>query len=282
MPSSTLKILLYRSLLRWARDHKAIPFSIRTNDLYSIVPRLRGSPPNTLDDSTAVISLTRQIFRENRYLPPNQASNAIDKAMEALFLLNTTYSSLLEDMKRIRDDRQHRNNVTYHIGDVFIHKKHGYRGVIYGWDRHCLRDEDWVKQFNANPDEAHYYALPDESDCLRLLGGPRLTKYVGESNILKLDTVRIVHRALDFHFIGYSVTKNRYIPVKRIQYEYPDPDAYGYDEKRLVPAEEDANLLKHHPERSLDGEEILGQSKSTEGGEAESTVVSPHIKEKVV
>lgn len=32
---------------------------------------------------------------------------------------------------------------------VFLHKKYGYRGVIYGWDRSCQRDAEWLRAMNV-------------------------------------------------------------------------------------------------------------------------------------
>jgi len=102
---------------------------------------------------------------------------------------------------------------------VFIHRKFGYRGVIYGWDRRCMRDEIWINEMNANPDVPFYYVLPDENDCQRIFQGVRLTKYVGEDNMLPLEGVSVVHRALDNYFGGYSPEKGRYIPLDKLKYE---------------------------------------------------------------
>lgn len=113
----------------------------------------------------------------------------------------------------------------------------------YGWDRHCQRDEAWVQQMNADPQLPHYYVLPDETDCQRLFGGVRLTKYVGQDNMLHVEGQTVVHRALDCYFSGYSQEQGRYIPLEKLKYEYPDD--YSVGPEALRPAGEDANLLLH-------------------------------------
>jgi hypothetical protein len=85
----------------------------------------------------------------------------------------------------------------------------GYRATIFGWDRECERDDEWQRDMNIqvlhprappvlrmhracvgrrarcgvlnvnpavphclqNPKQPFYYALPDETDCVRLFGG---------------------------------------------------------------------------------------------------------------
>lgn len=45
----------------------------------------------------------------------------------------------------------------------------------------------------------------------------RITKYCAQDNIQAISDTRIVHRALDAHFVAYSPTLSRYIPVKKTQ-----------------------------------------------------------------
>jgi hemimethylated DNA binding protein len=58
------------------------------------------------------------------------------------------------------------------VGQVVVHKKYGYRATIFGWDRECQRDEEWMRQMNVgNAHRPFYYCLPDETDSVRLFGG---------------------------------------------------------------------------------------------------------------
>lgn len=57
--------------------------------------------------------------------------------------------------------------------------QYNYRAAIYGWDRSCKRDEEWMRTMGVSPEAAaqpFYHCLPDEADCQRLFGGVRITK----------------------------------------------------------------------------------------------------------
>ena len=184
--------------------------------------------------------------------------------MDALRALNTSYASLLATARRVRADRADRTGVEHRVGQVFVHRKFGYRGVIYGWDRRCGRDAEWAAQMSANPAQPFYYALPDEADCVRLFGGVRLTKYVAQDNVEILEGARVVHRALDSYFSGFSERQGRYIPTRKLQYEYPDEYTTGGEVLR--PAGEDANLLLHAEEGGGGGGEEGAAAAAAGGG----------------
>lgn len=213
--------LLYRAILRWAREHKDVPISIRTVDVYNVLPEMGGAAVS-LRGSSAVSDMCRWSFRQNKILTGAAARYACDRGMEALRILNSEYAALARSMRVTRASRTDRQGVEYKVGQVFVHRLYGYRGVIYGWDRHCERDEDWIAQMRTDPSLPHYYVLPDEHDCHKLFGGERLTKYVCQFNILPVKDVTVVHRALGSYFVGYSNQLQRYVPVSKLQYEYPD------------------------------------------------------------
>ncbi len=45
----------------------------------------------------------------------------------------------------------------------------------------------------------------------------RITKYVAQENMEPVSDCRIVHRALDNFFLGYSPALGRYIPSRKLQ-----------------------------------------------------------------
>ena len=242
--NTALAKAVFRGLLRWARDHGDVPLSLRAADLYAAVPALRTANFN-FQESRTVAVIARFAFWDAKDLTDEPARAAVDRGLDALRTLNSSYAAAAAEMRRTREARTDRAGVTFRVGQVFIHKKFGYRGVVYGWDPKCARDEAWVEQMAANPDVPFYYVLPDEADCQRRVGGVRLTKYVGQDNMLPLEGGRVVHRALDSYFKGYSPAKGRYIPVERLAYEYPDDDYELDEDATLTPVEEDANLLLH-------------------------------------
>ena len=81
--------------------------------------------------------------------------------------------------------------------------------MVCGWDRTCARDAFWANNLGVQPDQPFYDVLPDEDDCQRLFGAIRISKYVAQENIELLPGSRVLHRALDNYFNGYSASLGR-------------------------------------------------------------------------
>ncbi|XP_043929613.1 uncharacterized protein LOC122803960 isoform X2 [Protopterus annectens] len=59
-------------------------------------------------------------------------------------------------------------SVKFHVGQVFLHKRYGYVGVIVGWDAKAKAPEEWLqKMYKENKksmqDTPHYKVLIDTS-----------------------------------------------------------------------------------------------------------------------
>ena len=39
---------------------------------------------------------------------------------------------------------------------VFVHRRHGYAGVIYGWDAKCGHSPDWAEKMQVKHDQPFY------------------------------------------------------------------------------------------------------------------------------
>ncbi|KAL4443743.1 hypothetical protein ABPG75_011480 [Micractinium tetrahymenae] len=256
--SRRLALTLYRATLRWSRANADVPFSLKASDVYWLAPQLRGTPL-ALQDAGAVAAVARQAFEACRNLTGAEAHEALDRGLEGVRLLHTTYAEQLQAMRDTRRDRGDKTGVKFAVGQVFQHKKFGYRGVVFGWDRSCERDAEWQRQMSIRDgSQPFYHCLPDEGDAIRLFGGVRITKYVAQENMEPVSDCRIVHRALDNFFAGYSPSLGRYIPSRKLQYEYPDQ----YEAEDAAPLGNDNNLLAHEePEPSRDapsGERVPG------------------------
>lgn len=240
---------LYRGILRWANTHDNCPVHIQRSHAHRCVPQLvsfgrtggQREPSSRRavnefhieeeDASVTVRYLARLGFRHGTVEQGNSVEESYDlvnRGIEALRLLNTRYHESVENMKALRDEHARvisSNSVKYSVGQVFIHKKYGYKGIIYGFDSSCQRDDEWMRTMQITKRyQPFYYALPDEEDARRLLGGIRLTKYVAEENIdiCSSKNKKVVHRALENYFVGYSTALQRYVPNKRLRFEYPD------------------------------------------------------------
>jgi hemimethylated DNA binding protein len=232
---------LFKHLQKWARANADVPYHLKQADLAEVLTdTLLKTDPAHL----SVAPLATLAFRDAAHVHGPALEAALDRGFTALRILHTSYSPTLDHMRALRREHADRDGVRFHLGTVFRHAKFGYKGVVYGWDRVCDRDDDWVAAMHTRGDQPFYHVLPDEADCHRLFGGVRLTKYVAEENVVPLEEgTRVTHRALDSYFLGYDASRQRYIPNASLQFQFPDE--YAYDDGALVPASEDANLLAH-------------------------------------
>jgi hypothetical protein len=69
MSNKALAAALYRAVHRWARDAKAVPFTVKTTDVQDIVPEIQGSLEGLdVEDATGLLQLARLAFRANMNL----------------------------------------------------------------------------------------------------------------------------------------------------------------------------------------------------------------------
>lgn len=254
--NSTVARIVYRALMRWSRDHADVPLSLRLSEVSSLVPQLPIGIVS-LHDSLAVGTIARWCFRKNRDLQGPAAHAAVDRGLDALRVLNSHYAAQAAVLQATRAARLNRDGIAFQVGQVFVHRRFGYRAVVYGWDRTCERDAEWVASMGVDSSLPFYYALPDERDCQRLFGGVRLSKYVCEDNMMPVEGVTVVHRALENYFIGYSSSLMRYIPVRRLAYEYPSK--YTADTYEVLQPL-DSNLLRHPEVEREEKEPTIVQS----------------------
>lgn len=155
MGPDRLALAVYRALLRWSRANADVPFSLRPGDVAVLAPSLRSlQPPGSLMrhadlGAAAIPALARAEMAACAGAVEDDAAAALDRGLEAVRVLHTTYQQQLSAMRETRLDRFNKQGVKWAVGQVFVHKKFGYRGVIYGWDRQCARDEAWMKAMNV-------------------------------------------------------------------------------------------------------------------------------------
>ncbi|CAL8460560.1 g89 [Coccomyxa elongata] len=241
-----LPLLLFRAILRWSNKAEGVPFQLRHTDILKCTGPAVFSSLDAIDThynkADVIRDIARQTFKFNKDLQvEEQVNEALDQGLEAVQLLHTEYADLLTRLRSAREVRADRSRVAFSLGTVFTHKKFGYKGVVYGWDRECERDPAWAAAVHADPTQPFYHVLPDEDDCQRIFRGIRLSKYVAQDNMEPVLTPRRVnHRAISHYFDSYSPDLLRYVPNHRLQYEYPD----NYDAAVQQSCLDDSNVLE--------------------------------------
>lgn len=239
---------------------------------------LEGHHATSSWDSSALVRKVARIAAEagrelSKSSPPSEKEEreqALDAAFRALCSLNEEHSRSVAAARasraahsRGRDDDDY-SPPKYKIGQVFVHKKFGYRAVIVGWDRSCAKGRAWAEAVNAStPNQPFYSCLPSEDDCVSIFGAARSSKYVAEENVdvesLPVGGSRVTHPLLRSFFDGWSKeeegkasgSRGRYLGNARLRYEYPD----DFDEESsetgcsVAAVEDDSNLLLSDGER---------------------------------
>lgn len=293
-------------ILEWRGKEDAIDDDGNANENLDLLRRrldaaLEGHHGSSLSSSAwDSSSLVRQVARiaaeagreASRPSPSNEEEKeergqALDAAFGALRALNEEHSRSVAAARASRAAHSRRRDdggsprlpppPRYKVGQVFVHKKFGYRAVIVGWDRSCARGRAWAEAVHVStPDQPFYSCLPSEDDCVSIFGAARSSKYVAEENVdaesLPPGGSRVTHPLLRSFFDGWSEEDGgggggggegsergggRYLGNARLRYEYPD-DFDGLDDDGVessgaaaAAVEDDSNLLLSDGEREL-------------------------------
>lgn len=107
----------------------------------------------------------------------------------------------------------------YRIGDVVVHKKHGYRAVIVGWDYTLQASDEWKELFYKGKEELmsepHYLIAIDTRDRMVPQYG-----YAPQSSLESASSgVRVIHPNLEYFFEHFNGEK--FVPRPWLQETYP-------------------------------------------------------------
>jgi len=181
-----------------------------------------------------------------------------DLAIETLakaqnfFMTTRAYSSVVETCKGFRKEfqmakmlflrhaakrsfRPKGGQLQFRVGQLIVHRRYNYRGVIYGWDLKCEAGERWIEQMgvdelNDGRDQPFYKVLVDCRDR------NNQSTYVAEENIIVVDESKkgappdmIQHSKVGFYFETYltggtcwHAKAQRYVPNALLKTQYPD------------------------------------------------------------
>eukprot|EP01116_Phalansterium_solitarium_P025115 TRINITY_DN9464_c0_g1_i1.p1 TRINITY_DN9464_c0_g1~~TRINITY_DN9464_c0_g1_i1.p1 ORF type:complete len:241 (+),score=92.85 TRINITY_DN9464_c0_g1_i1:562-1284(+) len=112
--------------------------------------------------------------------------------------------------------------VEFKIGQVILHRKHGYRGVIYGFDPVCAMSEEWIETMSVRSlplgeDQPFYNVLVDTRDR------SQQATYVAQEHINVLQRGTTVHHPdIGKYFCAFDASAGRYVPADDLATQYPD------------------------------------------------------------
>lgn len=81
----------------------------------------------------------------------------------------------------------------FEVGQIVVHRRYGYRGVVVDFDMACQASDAWYSNNRTQPsrDQPWYHVLVDESD---------VNTYVAQENLLPDEAPRPVRHPLVEHF----------------------------------------------------------------------------------
>lgn len=123
-------------------------------------------------DSTHIGSFGYSIVPRSRKLPSNVNSDysSFDSFKNKLSQLMGLEKQLSKNQRLGNQNKQKQKKLPlFYVGDVIVHKKYGYRGVIVGWDMYCRAPPMWILSMHKDQSEiardtVHYKVLVDNRD----------------------------------------------------------------------------------------------------------------------
>ncbi|GBG25484.1 F-box only protein 21 [Hondaea fermentalgiana] len=228
MTASSVGGVLRRELFKGARE-----LDTRIRDL-----RTRVKP--TLKTRRSELFDIRETERFRRFLPRSEAQRQraddqgygsipfvsitdlfedafpTDEAMEASAEAGFAALRAVSRRLKVYENRTYvpakPDNVLLDIGNVFQHRKHGFRGVIVQWFTECPAGPDWIEQwgpFEQGPDQPFYRTLVDTHDRpepFMTLAAQENLEYLPNPEGPEIDHPKIPEFFSDFEF-GHFVLR---------------------------------------------------------------------------
>lgn len=217
-PPRRVVLALYRGLLREARHFDQTAASTGNVDVLRELARLerharvpmKMSPP-TADAAPAFGHAVRAAFRASASQSPAESDVLVDRAFTCLRWMSTRRAQVANAGRAPKPTHVHLD-----VGQVYRHKRWGYRGVVIDWFPQCPADAAWVEQFGpfANGLQQSFYRT---AVCVRDRPQPFLT-LAAEENLLPVqpgseDARRPVeHPLVDSMFAGFADGFHRLAP----------------------------------------------------------------------
>lgn len=226
---------LLRGLLRAAGRLEAAGASVGSEASRFVLP---GGLPAS--GSASLKELVRHQFRYGAMLAPGpQVDALLDNGLQALQMANQratalaagstevtplpTASPVVEEEEEVAVVKT--SETRYSVGQVFRHRKYGYRGVVIAYDPVCRASPQWVAATGAaslpsGTDQPFYHCLVDIRDRPEAQ-----VSYVAEDNIELLETPSVpltpallvqrvvAHPLINRYFADYRPLEGAYVPA---------------------------------------------------------------------
>jgi len=239
MEGSGLARILYRQLIRWTRqpavrEARFVARLPRTSEREQLAePALAAfwpaSPPrNAAGARAAIASGFRQPLDPGCLVSGGEG--AVSERMAAGFALLrflNDYTAHVEKLREKHLESLERGDVALEVGQVVRHKKFGFRGVAYAWDKRPVYDVsswDGVQGLPSGDKQPFYRVLPDIGDCVHFLGAPREPRYVAQENLELVSDpaeLRVLNPMIRDFFARFDEAERRFVPTEEHDYLFP-------------------------------------------------------------
>ncbi|KAK5086832.1 hypothetical protein LTR05_004000 [Lithohypha guttulata] len=189
------------------RSHFALHFPVDIRNYETYVLPLTGGIGVFGGSRAMQDPIVRDIRRQDSQMPIPQYRNGLARAING-------YAA---------DGRRGQQEVKYHIGTVFRHRRQGYVAVIYGWDTKCEMEEAWIMGNGVD-------RLPEgrAQPFLNAYVEDKSLRYVAQENVVPLgpeefsaeDAERTFDVTIGKWFRRFDPTTARFI--SNVRAEYPE------------------------------------------------------------
>eukprot|EP00244_Chara_vulgaris_P013759 TRINITY_DN811_c0_g3_i3.p1 TRINITY_DN811_c0_g3~~TRINITY_DN811_c0_g3_i3.p1 ORF type:complete len:323 (-),score=39.05 TRINITY_DN811_c0_g3_i3:426-1370(-) len=161
----------------------------------------------------------REVVNEIKMLKNRLAEAVAQQRFEEAAPLRD-YIETMELRKRVLEISA-KPRTAYRVGDVIVHRRYGYRGVIYGHDPECSAPEDWqeatrIDMLNEGRNQPFYHVLVDSRDRPGVM-----STYVAQENIvLERNASPLLHPWIKKFFVGFQ--DGQYMPGSKLRQVYPN------------------------------------------------------------
>uniref|UniRef100_A0A8C5LL61 F-box protein 21 n=1 Tax=Leptobrachium leishanense TaxID=445787 RepID=A0A8C5LL61_9ANUR len=110
--------------------------------------------------------------------------------------------------------RSTESEVCYSIGLIMRHKRHGYRGVIFGWDPICMMPPDWIENLDTenltNGANQPFYSILSDDGYYTYIEQEHLELHPSPEQMLHPDIQLYFSEFTGTHYIGNEELKIQY------------------------------------------------------------------------